>query len=138
MKRLKIWDSWFLGTLYWYVEYFLCLIDFEFCLGSYTALSKFLMLKFSKGYCCHNFHPISTKLYGKFGNHGGMQVITCTFFWLSAKFLALIDYVSRAHEIKICPSVRCPSVRVTIISKLNARISFKFWLGLRQFFYFLK
>ncbi len=48
-------------------------------------------------------------------------------------FLALLDYVSRAHEIAICPSsvvrpssVRRPSVRVAIISELNARISFKF------------
>ncbi len=39
-------------------------------------------------------------------------------------FLALLDYVSRAHEITICPS----SVRVAIISEPNARISFKFWL----------
>ncbi len=50
---------------------------------------------------------------------------------ISRPFLALLDYVSRAHEIAIClssvrPSVRCPSVRVAIISELNARISFKF------------
>ncbi len=55
---------------------------------------------------------------------------------LQVSFLALLDYVSRAHEIAICPSsvgpsvrpsvVRRPSVRVTIISELNVRISFKF------------
>ncbi len=41
-----------------------------------------------------------------------------------ASFLALLDYVSRAHEIAICKS----SIRVAIISEseLNARISFKF------------
>ncbi len=52
----------------------------------------------------------------------------------SLQFLALLDYVSRAHEIAICPSsvvrpssVVCrPSVRVAIISELNARKSFKF------------
>ncbi len=46
----------------------------------------------------------------------------------SYNFLALLDYVSRAHGIAICPSsvVRRPSVRVAIISELNARISFKF------------
>ncbi len=44
-------------------------------------------------------------------------------------FLALLDYVSRAHEIAIRPSViRHPSVRDTIISEPNAQISFKFWL----------
>ena len=44
-------------------------------------------------------------------------------------FLALLDYVSRAHEIEICPSsVVRPSVRITIISEPNARICFKFWL----------
>ncbi len=44
-------------------------------------------------------------------------------------FLALLDYmyVSRAHGIAICPSsVVRPSVRVAIISELNAWISFKF------------
>ncbi len=48
-----------------------------------------------------------------------------------APFLALLDYVSRAHEIEICPSsvVRRPSVvRVAIISEHNARISFTFHL----------
>ena len=46
-------------------------------------------------------------------------------------FLALLDYVTRAPEIEICPSSvvrRPPSVRVTIISEPNAQISFKFWL----------
>ena len=43
-------------------------------------------------------------------------------------FLALLDYVGRAHEIEICPSsvIRPSSVRVAIISESNARISFKF------------
>ncbi len=41
-------------------------------------------------------------------------------------FLALLDYVSRAHEIAICSSSVRPSVRVAIISEFNARISFKF------------
>ncbi len=41
-------------------------------------------------------------------------------------FLALLDYVSRSHKIEIRPSV----VRVTIISKPDARISFKFHLWL--------
>ena len=57
-------------------------------------------------------------------------------------FLALLDYISRAHKIVICPSFVCrPSVRVAIISESNARISFKFWLllllghMLRQFFF---
>ncbi len=61
----------------------------------------------------------------------------------SAKhFLALLDYVSRAHEIKIRPSsvvrrlssvVRRPSVRpsvASIISEVIAWISFKFLLWL--------
>ena len=43
-------------------------------------------------------------------------------------FLALLDYVSRAREIKMCPSfVRLSSVRVAIISEANARMSFTFW-----------
>ncbi len=46
------------------------------------------------------------------------------------RWLALFDYVSRAHEIEICPSsvVHLLSVCVTIISEHNAWISFKFWL----------
>ena len=63
-------------------------------------------------------------------------------------FLALLDYVSRAHEIEIClssirPSIRRPSVAL-IISEATAWIAFKFqlWLLLgympRCFFHFLK
>ncbi len=41
-------------------------------------------------------------------------------------FLAVLDYVSRAHEIEICPSyVVRPSV-ASIISEVIAWISFKF------------
>ncbi len=41
---------------YFYVRFF------EFSLGSFCALYKFPMLSSSKGYCCHSFHSISTKL----------------------------------------------------------------------------
>ena len=55
-------------------------------------------------------------------NLRGLIPVTCI-------FLALFDYVSRAHEIEIRPSsVRPSSVRVAIISESNAHISFKFWL----------
>ncbi len=63
-------------------------------------------------------------------------------------FLALLDYVSRAHEIEIRPSsVVRPSVRpsvASIFSEVTAWIPFKFqfWLPLghmpRHFFSFLK
>ncbi len=57
--------------------------------------------------------------------------------YVTRHFLALLDYVSRDHEIEIRPStvvrpssvVRRPSVRPSvesIISELYARISFKF------------
>ncbi len=52
------------------------------------------------------------------------------------QFLALLDYVSRAHEIKICPSsvVRRPLsvIRVAIISEPTCieQIPFKFQLWL--------
>ena len=49
----------------------------------------------------------------------------------SVTFLALLDYISRAHEIEICPS----SVRVAIISEPNAQISFKFWFLLPRFLF---
>ncbi len=58
-------------------------------------------------------------------------------------FLALLDYVSRAHEIEIRPSSVSPSV-ASIISEITAWISFKFklWLPLghmprRLFVFFL-
>ena len=72
-------------------------------------------------------------------------ILNCNTF---SSFLALLDYVSRAHEIEISPSsvvvpssVR-PSVCVAIISEPNARISFQFWLllslghTLTHFFFF--
>ncbi len=52
------------------------------------------------------------------------------------KYLALLDYVSRAHEIELRPSyvVRRPSVRrpsvASIISEVTAWIAFKFQLWL--------
>ncbi len=50
-----------------------------------------------------------------------------TIVTLLVSFLALLDYVSRAQGIAICPSsVVRPSVRVAIICELNVRISFKF------------
>ena len=36
---------------------------------------KFLMLRFSKGYRAHIFHPISTKLCGKYGNPGEYRLL---------------------------------------------------------------
>ncbi len=54
-------------------------------------------------------------------------VFTLIFLRAFVYFLALLDYVSRAHEIAICASSVLPSsVRVAIISELNAWISFKF------------
>ncbi len=43
--------------------------------------------------------------------------------------LALLDYVSRAHEIEIRPSSVRPSV-ASIISEVTAWIALKFWLWL--------
>ncbi len=40
---------------------------------SFGALS-FLILRFSKGSCCHTFHFISTKLYCKYVGHEGIWV----------------------------------------------------------------
>ncbi len=54
----------------------------------------------------------------------GTKFRTATPTLTLAQFLALLDYVTKAHEIEICPS----SVRVAIISEPNTRISFKFWL----------
>ncbi len=62
---------------------------------------------------------------------------------LKNAFLALLENVSRAHEIELRPSVRRPSV-ASIISEVTAWIDFKFqlWLPLghmpRRFFSFLK
>ncbi len=44
--------------------------------GHSVHFAKFPMLRLSKGCRSYSFHPISTKLYGKHGNQGGMQVIT--------------------------------------------------------------
>ncbi len=58
VKRIKIWDSH--GPIktanLWYFSY--------------------LILCVQLGHSVHCFHPISTKLYGKHGNQGGIQAIT--------------------------------------------------------------
>ncbi len=99
-------------------------------------------------------HVYKNKLLNKYIVVIIIRAATFLLFWTRTdhfdmtllQFLALLDYVSRAHEIAICPSsvirpsvrpssvrrpsvrpsVRRPSVRVAIISELNARISFKF------------
>ncbi len=45
---------------------------FELSLGSFGALCKISDAMISKGYCVHYFHPISTKLYGKYCNQDGI------------------------------------------------------------------
>ncbi len=49
---------------------------FDWGLGHSVHFAKFTMLRLSNGYCSHSFHPISTKLYGKNGNYGGIGAIT--------------------------------------------------------------
>ena len=58
---------------------------FGFNLGSFGALCKILILRFSKGYSSHSFRPVSTKFYRKYviGGNTGYQYY---FFWRSAKF----------------------------------------------------
>ncbi len=46
--------------------------------------AKFLMLRFSKRYSSHSFHPIAAKLNGKYGNQWGIYWLLL--FWWSAKF----------------------------------------------------
>ncbi len=59
------------------------------------------------------------------------QLCTSCTLHAEPQFSALLDYVSRAHEIKICPlSIRPLSVHIAIISEPNAQISFKFHLWL--------
>ncbi len=41
--------------------------------GNSVHFAKFLMSRFSKGYCCPSFDPFSTKLYWKHGNQGRIQ-----------------------------------------------------------------
>ncbi len=49
-----------------YVRYLLGLILLRSVWGHLVHIAKFLMLRFLKGYCSNNFHPISTKLYRKY------------------------------------------------------------------------
>ncbi len=39
-------------------------------------VAEFPMLRFSKGYCYNIFHPLSTKLYGQYGNLERIQAFT--------------------------------------------------------------
>ncbi len=44
--------------------------------GHSMHFAKIPLLRFSKGYCSHSLHPISTKIYGNHGNHVGIQAIS--------------------------------------------------------------
>ncbi len=72
-KRMKIWD---LRSQKINMQGTFQVKSFKFSLGSFGALRKISNAKISKGHCSHGFHPISTKIYGKHGNQGGIQVIT--------------------------------------------------------------
>ncbi len=62
----------------------------------------------------------------KFCGKVAINYISRPFFpFFKFGFLAQLDYVSRAHEIEIRPSVVCPSV-ASIISDVTSWISFKF------------
>ncbi len=49
--------------------------------GYSVHFAKFPVEKFSKGYCSHIFHPISTRLYGKHDNQ-----IRCRILFMSDSF----------------------------------------------------
>ena len=62
VKRMTSWYSGVLMTTLWGTFY---VKSFNFSLEPFQ---NFPMLRFSKGYCSHSFHPISSKRYGKYGN----------------------------------------------------------------------
>ncbi len=77
-KRMNIWDS----RCSAYVRHFSCLILWvQF--GSFSALCKISRCsdQFSKGNSSPSFLPISTKLYGTYGNWGRIQAKVCFFFF---------------------------------------------------------
>ncbi len=49
--------------------------------GHLVHFTKFMTLRFSKGYSYHSFHPILTKHYGQYGN----QWVQLIIFWRSGK-----------------------------------------------------
>ncbi len=60
-------------------------------LGHSVHFAEFLMFRFSKGYCC-SFHPISTKLYGKHDNQGGIVAITLLVICQILKFYGILKF----------------------------------------------
>ena len=83
-------------------------------LGSFFALCKFAILRFSKCFSFNIFHQISIKL-------SSTHEVSLSGAKMGYYFSALLDHVSRAHEIEICPSA---VGRVAITSEPNARIFF--------------
>ncbi len=63
----------------------------KFSLGSFGALYKTWDVKLSKGYCPHSFHPILTKLNGKYGNQGQMRAINFLVIWQKCKNIRYFD-----------------------------------------------
>ncbi len=86
-KWMKICDSWSSRTAYVLGGCFTCQILFNSVWGHSVHFTKFLMVRFSKGYSSPSFHSISFKpFYGKYmyGNIGVARRVYV--FWLSAKF----------------------------------------------------
>ncbi len=83
---------------------------FEFSLWSLGALCKISwMLRFLKVYCSASIHPVSNKLYGKYGNREGMQAIT---FMCDLQILKVygtlkrsyLSYIAIIHKIMLVSS----------------------------------
>ena len=93
-KRSEIWDSRVVVqykwgtymTLYRSRSFFRSFGAQNLNIGNLSA--KFPMFRFSMGYSCRSFHPISTKLYGKQGN---LEVIQAVTFWRSTKCKQFYD-----------------------------------------------
>ncbi len=92
--------------------------------GHSVHSAKFPMLRFLKGYCSHNFHSVSTKLYGKHGNQRGIQAIT--FFVNPPKiktFSALLNFLL-TQEMGLEISKRYSYIFHPLSAKLYADIGY--------------
>ncbi len=125
------------GTQYYVIMLRLngCCLPLSYSRENVADLLNILGLLLIVQHCGWASGRIAQKLGNKlFGLRDVVVLSIDTHGYTADLFLALLDYVSRAHGAQFVrrPSVRRPSVRVAIISELNARISFKFslWLPL--------
>ena len=105
---------------YFFCKYFLFLLTWDVPYGSQN-FKTLLLLQIAAG--CFQSFP---EFFSQWSSQNNVWNFWNFKSWSFNDFLALLDYVSRVHEIEICPSSVHPSVRRPSVSQLSLNLMHRF------------